>query len=104
MPATFSGGFLQADYMLLPWMMGIMRYDVVKSSADRINAFGTGLSPLYATRNRITPGIQFLIHANIKAAFEYQIRPQQTVFDTTGTQIAKPFRTNSAIADLEFVY
>jgi len=103
-PATFSGGFLQADYMLLPWMMGIMRYDVVKSSADRINAFGTGLSPLYATRNRITPGIQFLIHANIKAAFEYQIRPQQTVFDTTGTQIAKPFRTNSAIADLEFVY
>jgi hypothetical protein len=103
-PATFSGGFLQADYMVLPWVMGIMRYDVVKSSADRINGFGAAVSPLSATRNRITPGIQFLIHANIKAAFEYQIRPQQTVFDTSGNQIAKPFRTNSAVADLEFVY
>jgi hypothetical protein len=102
--ATFSGGFLQADYMLLPWVMGIMRYDVVKSSADRINTFGTELSPLSATRNRFTPGVQFLIHANIKAALEYQIRPQQTVFDTNGNQIAKPFRTNSAVADLEFVY
>ncbi|MBZ5682676.1 MAG: hypothetical protein LAO24_21490 [Acidobacteriia bacterium] len=103
-PATFSGGFLQADYMLAPWVMGIMRYDVVKSSADRINTFGTELSPLSATRNRFTPGVQFLIHANIKAALEYQIRPQQTVFDSDGNRIAKPFRTNSAVADLEFVY
>lgn len=103
-PATFSGGFLQADYMMLPWVMGIMRYDVVKSTADRVNSFGGELGPLSATRNRFTPGVQFLIHANIKAALEYQIRPQQTVFDTNGNQIAKPFRTNSAVADLEFVY
>ena len=61
-------------------------------------------SPLSATRNRFTPWVQFLIHANIKAALEYQIRPQQTVFDSDGNRIAKPFRTNSAVADLEFVY
>ncbi len=30
--------------------------------------------PFSSTRNRITPGVQFLIHANIKASFEYQFR------------------------------
>ena len=35
--ATFSGGFVQADYLALPWAMSIMRWDQVKSSADRIN-------------------------------------------------------------------
>ena len=32
-------------------------------------------------RNRFTPGIQFLIHANIKTSFEYQIRPKQIVYE-----------------------
>ena len=36
-PATFSGGFVQADYLVLPWIMTIMRWDQVNSSADRIN-------------------------------------------------------------------
>src|ERR1019366_6826015 len=36
-PATFSGGFLEADYLALPWAMTIMRWDQVKSSADRSN-------------------------------------------------------------------
>ena len=78
----------------------------------QINGFGGAVnepiapffSPVHATRNRITPGIQFLIHANIKAAFEYQIRPQQAIFDPAGNPITKPFRTNSAVAGLEFVY
>jgi len=112
-PATFSGGFLQADYLVHPWLMAIMRYDVVNSNADRINGFGADVtnppaapffSPFHVTRNRITPGVQFLIHANIKASFEYQVRPQQAVFDSNGTQLTKPFRTNSAVAGLEFVY
>ena len=57
-------------------------------------------------RNRFTPGVQFLIHANIKASFEYQIRPQQIVVcdPATGTPSLDPFRTNSAVAGLEFVY
>ena len=29
-PATFSGGFVQADYMVLPWIMAIMRWDQVE--------------------------------------------------------------------------
>ena len=112
-PASFSGGFLEADYLALPWLMTIMRWDAVHSTADLINGIGATpvtdigsfVSPFRATRNRFTPGVQFLIHANIKASVEYQIRPQQIVYDpTTGKALTSPFRTNSAIAGLEFVY
>ncbi len=113
-PATFSGGFVEADYLAYPWLMAIMRYDAVNSHADRINGLnGVTGTPFYgpvdATRNRFTPGVQFLIHANIKASFEYQIRPQQQIvagYDPiSGAPVyIKPFRTNTATAGLEFVY
>src|SRR5246127_4216063 len=32
--AHFNGGFLEADYLALPWLMTIMRYDRVQSTAD----------------------------------------------------------------------
>ena len=115
--ATFSGGFLQADYLVLPWVMLIMRYDAVNSTADRINGLLLGtsgpstpfLAPFSNTRNRYTPGVQFLIHANIKASFEYQIRPEQTATVVTSPvsglpTAANPFRTNTAVVGLEFVY
>lgn len=107
-PSHFSGGFLEADYLALPWLMAIMRYDRVQSEADVVNAsvgtFNNYFSPASATRNRISPGIQFLIHANIKASFEYQIRPQQRIYDGAGGTVSNPFRTNEAIAGLEWVY
>jgi hypothetical protein len=107
-PAHFNGGFLEADYLALPWLMTIMRYDRVQSTADFLNGQAgvsqNFFSPAGATRNRITPGIQFLIHANIKASFEYQIRPQQRVFDADGNPVTNPFRTNQAVAGLEWVY
>ncbi len=83
-PATFSGGFVEADYLVRPWIMTIMRWDQVNSSADRINGltFATNtpfFAPYDTSRNRFTPGIQFLIRPNIKASFEYQIRPRQFV-------------------------
>jgi len=114
--ATFSGGFLEADYLVLPWVMTIMRWDQVKSTADALNSIGSDLnnppaSPFFgayrSTRNRFTPGIQFLIHANIKASFEYQIRPQQIVYvpgPGITQRLTTPFRTNSAVAGLEWVY
>ena len=112
-PATFSGGFAQADYLLKPWIMAIMRWDQVNSSADRINGlqFATDTSyfaPYNSTRDRFTPGVQFLIRPNIKLSFEYQIRPQQ--FVTLGTLpngnpvASNPFRVNTALTALEFVY
>ncbi len=111
--ATFDGGFIEADYLALPWLMTIMRWDEVNSKADFLNGVGATpdsstapfLSPYRSARNRFTPGVQFLVHANIKASFEYQIRPQQVVYDpTTGKPLTSPFRTNSAVAGLEFVY
>jgi hypothetical protein len=112
-PATFSGGFAQADYMVYPWLMGIFRWDVVNSGEDRLNGLagttGSFALPFRSTRNRFTPGAQFLIHANIKASFEYQLRPQQSVTVITNpitglpTSI-NPFRTNTAVVALEWVY
>ncbi len=113
-PATFGGGFLQADWLAYPWVMVIMRYDAVNSEPDFINGqagiLGTPFfGPARATRNRFTPGVQFLIHANIKASFEYQVRPQQQILTgidplTGAPVIIRPFRVNTAVAGLEFVY
>jgi len=112
-PATFSGGFAQADYLVFPWVMAIMRWDQVNSTADRINAlaFATNTSyfaPYDSSRDRFTPGVQFLIHANIKFSFEYQIRPRQFVTLgslSNGNLLAtNPFRVNTALGALEFVY
>jgi len=112
-PAHFSGGFVEADYLALPWLMGIMRWDTVRSTADLLNGIGATpdsdpgafVSPFHSTRNRFTPGVQFLIHANIKASFEYQLRPKQIVYSPgTAQPLTNPFRTNSAVAGLEWVY
>ncbi len=111
---NFDGGFVQANYLAKPWMMVIIRWDGVNSSADRINGLAAASNtsfamPFNSTRNRVTPGVQFLIHANIKASFEYQFRPRQFVVvqtdPVTGLPVARnPFRTNTAVAGLEFVY
>jgi hypothetical protein len=113
-PTTFGGGFLEADYLAYPWMMLIMRYDGVNSSSDYANALAGGTSsPFFGqtsnTRDRFTPGIQFLIRANIKAAFEYQVRPKQQIVAgidplTGNTVTFSPFRTNTAVVALDWVY
>ena len=119
-PATFSGGFVDAEWLAYPWMYLLIRYDAVNSTSDRINGLarnddGSGFTgapfngPFRSTRNRITPGVQFLIHANVKASFEYQFRPSQSVViatnPVTGLPVAlNPFHTNTAVVGLEFVY
>ncbi len=113
-PARFNGGFAQADYMIYPWIMAIARWDAVNSTADRINGLALSpdspfFGPLHSTRERFTPGVQILIHPNIKLAFEYQVRPRQTATiqtnPLTGALTAvNPFRVNTALFALEFVY
>jgi hypothetical protein len=112
--ASFSGGFMQAEWFAYPWLMPLLRWDAVNSTEDRINglAFNTETPfavPFRSTRNRFTPGVQFLIHANIKAAFEYQIRPQQFVTVVTNPITGLPvavnqFRTNTAVIALDWVF
>jgi hypothetical protein len=114
--ATFSGGFADVEWLAYPWMMVLMRYDAVNSNADRLNAL---ITPPYtgapfnagvgSTRNRFTPAVQFLIHPNIKASFEYQFRPAQSVTvvtdPATGLPVAlNPFHTNTAVVGLDFAY
>ena len=103
--AKFNGGFLEADYLALPWLMTILRYDRVQSSADFLNQTNSVnyFASAGSTRDRFTPGVQFLIHPNIKASFEYQFRPQQVTYNSSG-QASSPFRTNTATSALEFVY
>lgn len=59
-PARFNGGFVQADFMVHPWVMAIMRWDAVNSTADRINGLVQAnntpfFGPVHSTRNRFTP-------------------------------------------------
>lgn len=113
-PARFSGGFVQVDYLALPWIMVVGRWDQVNSSADRINALALAdstsfFAPYSSSRNRFTPGVQFLIRANLKASMEYQIRPRQSVTSVTdpvtGLQHATdPFRVNTVLFSTEFVF
>jgi hypothetical protein len=92
-PVTFSGGFVQAQYWFYPWVIGIMRYDVVNSPTDFLNG-----ASVHNTRNRFSPGLQILIRGNIKAVFEYQRRWQQQV-DTSGR-----FRANGFVAGIDYVF
>jgi hypothetical protein len=115
-PATFGGGFADVEWLAYPWMYVMFRYDGVNSNSDYHNALVPGGfvgSPFngsaYVTRNRFTPAVQFLIHPNIKAVAEYQIRPAQSVefaFNpTTGLPVAiNSFHTNTLVLGFEFVY
>jgi len=93
-PVNFSGGFAEGEYWFYPWLIGIMRYDVVNSPMD----FQSGLSQNF-TRNRFSPGIQFFVRANIKVLFEYQHRWAQPVPDE-----AKVFRANGIVSGIDFAF
>ena len=93
---NFSGGFAQGEYWFYPWLIGIMRYDVVNAPAD----FQNGLSE-HTTRNRMSPGVQLLIRSNIKALFEYERRWQVPV---PGTTQAQAFRPNGFVTGVDFVF
>ena len=95
-PVTFSGGFVQANYWIYPWLMPLLRYDVVNSPTDTQAGFSR-----HDTRNRVSPGIQFLARANIKVAFEYQYRWETPVPGTTPTQF---FRGNGFLTGVDFAF
>jgi hypothetical protein len=93
-PVTFTGGFVQGQYWVYPWVIALMRYDFVDSPTD----FSNGLSR-YNTRNRFSPGVQFLVRANIKVAFEYQHRWEQPV--TLGNGRTVFFRPKGVVSGIE---
>jgi hypothetical protein len=115
-PATFGGGWVDALWLAYPWMYVMIRYDAVNSNSDYHDALVLGGftgSPFNGaagvTRNRVTPAVQFLIHANIKAVAEYQFRPSQSVTFMTNPFTSLPiainsFHTNTLVLGFEFVY
>lgn len=96
-PVTFTGGFAQAQYWIYPWAIALMRYDFVDSPTD----FSNGVSR-YDTRNRFSPGFQFLVRANIKVAFEYQHRWEKPVTLANGSTIF--FRPNGIVSGIDYVF
>jgi hypothetical protein len=115
-PTTFSGGFADVEWLAYPWLYVMFRYDAVNSNSDYHNALVPGGfvgSPFNGaasvTRNRFTPAAQFLIHPNIKAVAEYQIRPSQSIDFVTNPLTGLPmamnsFHTNTLVLGFEFVY
>jgi hypothetical protein len=93
-PVTFAGGFAEAEYWVYPWLIGLMRYDVVNSPTDFANGFSRR-----DTRNRFSPGVQVLVRANIKLAFEYQRRFEQPFGDP-----ARFFRANGFVVGTDFLF
>jgi hypothetical protein len=74
-----------------------MRYDFVDSPTD----FSNGVSR-YDTRNRFSPGVQFLVRANVKVAFEYEHRWEQPVTLGNGTTIF--FHPNGIVSGIDYVF
>ena len=115
-PVTFSGGFADVEWLAYPWLYVMFRWDAVNSQSDYHNALVAGGfvgSPFNgassATRNRFTPAVQFLIHPNIKAVAEYQIRRSQSVEFTvnpiTGLPMAiNSFHANTLVLGIDFSY
>jgi hypothetical protein len=93
MPAvTYTGGFVESEYWIHPWLIGILRYDVVNSPADFANGVSEG-----TTRNRFSPGLQILFRSNIKGVFEFQrnwgrpIPGSPFIFHPTGVTLGVDF-------------
>jgi hypothetical protein len=90
---TFTGGFGEAEYWVLPWVITIMRYDVVNSPTDFLNG-----ASKHNTRNRLSPGVQILVRANIKTVFEYQRRWQQPFGE------GQFFRANGFVIGIDYLF
>ena len=93
-PVTFSGGFLEAEYWVYPWLVGLMRYDGVNSPTDRLN----GVSR-HDTRNSYTPGLQIIVRPNIKLELEYSFNYEQPIPGTTTF-----YRANQLVTGVDFVF
>jgi len=93
-PVTFNGGFAEAEYWFYPWLIGIMRFDAVNSPTDFLN----GVSRRN-TRNRYGPGVQFMVRSNIKVAFEYQRKWEQSAGEP-----GKFFRPNGFATGIDYSF
>jgi len=91
---TYSGGFVEAEYWLYPWLIAEMRYDGVDSPTDRLNGASRN-----DTRNVYSPAVQFLVRPNIKLEAQYTFNYEQPVPGT-----ARFYRANQLLTGADFVF
>jgi hypothetical protein len=98
---TFTGGFLGSNFWIYPWLIATMRYDFVNSPSDFINR-----SPAsqYNTRNRVSPGYQILVRANIKVVGEYQYTYGRPYTDPANPLNTLYFRPNTFVTGIDYVF
>ena len=95
---TYTGGFAGSNFWVYPWMITYMRYDFVNSPTDFVN----GVSQ-YKTRNRLSPGFQVLLRANIKVIGEYQYHWGVPYTDpATGNTLF--YRPHSFVSGIDYVF
>lgn len=97
-PVTFSGGFAGANYWIHPWLIGYLRYDFVNSPTDFLN----GVSEAN-TRNRVSPGFQVLVRANIKVIGEYNYQWARPFANPT-TGATEFFRPHTFVTGIDYVF
>jgi hypothetical protein len=93
-PVTYSGGFLEAEYWLYPWLIAEMRYDGVNSPTDRFN----GVSR-HDTRSSYSPALQILVRPNIRLEAQYTFNYEQPVPGT-----ANFYRANQLLTGADFLF
>lgn len=91
---TYSGGFLEAEYWVYPWLIGLMRYDGVNSPTDRLNGISRN-----DTRSSYSPGLQILVRPNIKLELQYTFNYEQPVPGATTF-----YRANQLLSGVDFVF
>src|SRR5690348_16897014 len=97
-PVTFSGGFVGANYWVHPWLIGYLRYDFVNSPTDFLNGISEN-----NTRNRVSPGFQVLVRANIKVIGEYNYQWARPFADPT-TGNTEFFRPHTFVTGIDYVF
>ncbi len=102
-PVTYSGGFVAVNWFIYPWLIPTLRYDFVNSQSDYFNGAGPVGPPAGATRNRISPGYQILIRANIKIVGEYQYQYNSQYFLLSGAGPYK-YRPNSFMTGIDYAF
>jgi hypothetical protein len=100
---TYTGGFVVANYWVFPWLISYIRYDFVNNPSDFFNGIGPVGPPAAQTRNRISPGYQILVRANIKIIGEYQHQYQSVYANPSGVGTLT-YRPSSFVTGIDYVF
>ena len=91
------GIFVEADYMIKPWIMSFVRYEQVKIFNPGLETFSPGISG--GEEARVVPGITLAIRQNLRLSSEVYI-------DVRGVPAATgyPEATDQWITSLQYAF